>query len=51
MFHDGDTVSFRTTIQRFTNDHLTVIVLCNRDDLNPQALAENVADVVLSLPN
>lgn len=51
VFHDGDTVSFRTTIQRFTNDHLTVIVLCNRDDLNPQALAENVADVVLSLPN
>ncbi len=51
MFHDGDTVSFRTTIQRLTNDHLTIIVLCNRDDLNPQALAENVADVVLSLPN
>ena len=51
MFHDGDTVSFRTTIQRFTNNHLTIIVLCNRDDLNPQALAENVADVVLSLPN
>lgn len=51
MYHDGDTVSFRTTIQRFTHDHLTVIVLCNRDDLNPQALAEDVADVVLSLPN
>ena len=51
MYHDGDTVSFRTTIQRFTKDHLTVIVLSNRDDLNPQALAERVADVVLPSQN
>jgi CubicO group peptidase (beta-lactamase class C family) len=48
MYHDGDTVSFRTTIQRFTNDHVTIIVLCNRDDLNPQDLAERVADIILS---
>jgi CubicO group peptidase (beta-lactamase class C family) len=51
MYHDGDTVSFRTTIQRFTKDHLTVIVFSNRDDLNPQALAEKVADIVLPTQN
>ena len=51
MYHDGDTVSFRTTIQRFTKDHLTVIVLSTRDDLNPQALAEKVADIVLLTQN
>ena len=51
MYHDGDTVSFRTTIQRFTNDHVTIIVLCNRDDLNPQDLAERVADIILSSHN
>ena len=48
MYHDGDTVSFRTTIQRFTRDHVTIVILSNRDDLNPQALAEKVADLVLS---
>lgn len=51
MYHDGDTVSFRTTIQRFTDDHVTIIALCNRDDLNPQALAEKVADLVLPSRN
>jgi CubicO group peptidase (beta-lactamase class C family) len=51
MYHDGDTVSFRTTIQRFTDNHLTIIVLSNRDDLNPQALAEKVADIVLPSQN
>ena len=51
MYHDGDTVSFRTTIQRFTKDHVTIIVLSNRDDLNPHALAEKVADIVLPSQN
>jgi CubicO group peptidase (beta-lactamase class C family) len=51
MYHDGDTVSFRTTVQRFTKDHVTIIILSNRDDLNPQALAERVADIVLPTQN
>jgi len=45
MWHYGETVGFRTNIQRFTDDHLTIIVLCNRTDLNPDALAERVADL------
>ena len=32
MWHYGETVGFRTTIQRFADDNLTIIVLCNRDD-------------------
>jgi CubicO group peptidase (beta-lactamase class C family)/membrane protein DedA with SNARE-associated domain len=45
MWHDGETSGFRTTIQRFTADHLTIIVLCNRTDLDPGALAEQVANL------
>jgi CubicO group peptidase (beta-lactamase class C family) len=49
MWHDGGTVGFRTNIQRFTADNLTIIVLCNRADLNPGALGERVADLFFRL--
>ena len=39
MWHYGETVGFRTTIQRFVDDKLTIIILCNRDDLVPANLA------------
>lgn len=45
MWHYGATIGFRTGIQRFTRDHLTIIVLCNRSDLIPGHLAERVADL------
>jgi CubicO group peptidase (beta-lactamase class C family) len=48
MWHYGETVGFRTNIQRFTADHVTIIVLCNRTDLNPGALARQVADLFLA---
>ena len=35
MFHDGETIGFLTTIQRFSGDQLTVIVLANRSDVDP----------------
>jgi CubicO group peptidase (beta-lactamase class C family) len=47
MSHDGSTIGFRTTIQRFPDDKLTVIVLANRADIDPQALALKVADLYL----
>jgi CubicO group peptidase (beta-lactamase class C family) len=47
MFHDGGTIGFRTTIQRFPDDALTIIVLSNRADTNPQELALKVADLYL----
>jgi CubicO group peptidase (beta-lactamase class C family) len=47
MSHDGDTIGFRTTIQRFPDDNLTVVVLANRADINPEELALKVADLYL----
>ncbi len=50
MWHYGETVGFRTTIQRFVDEKLTIIVLCNRDDLVPANLALRVADLFLVRP-
>jgi CubicO group peptidase (beta-lactamase class C family) len=44
MWHTGSTMGFRTVIERFTDGHgLTVIMLCNRTDLDPESLALEVA--------
>jgi CubicO group peptidase (beta-lactamase class C family) len=51
MWHYGETVGFRTTIQRFAENRLTIIVLCNRDDLVPAKLALKVADLFLAAPH
>jgi CubicO group peptidase (beta-lactamase class C family) len=48
MWHYGETVGFRTTIQRFVDGKLTIIVLCNRDDVVPANLALKVADLFLA---
>ena len=48
MSHDGSTIGFGTTIQRFPDDKLTIIVLANRTDINPQELALKVADLYLN---
>jgi len=45
--HYGETVGFRNDIQRFPDDHLTAIVLCNRSDRYAAPLAESVADLYL----
>lgn len=47
MSHDGETIGFRTTIQRFPDDRLTVIVLANRTDVDPAKMALAVADLYL----
>lgn len=47
MWHGGSTMGFRTNIQRFVDDKLTIIVLCNRADLDPSALALKVADLLV----
>jgi len=49
-WHYGETVGFRTAIQRFVRDDLSVIILCNRSDLNPAALALQIADLYLQSP-
>jgi CubicO group peptidase (beta-lactamase class C family) len=47
MWHYGETVGFRTAIQRFVDEKLTIIVLCNRADLEATDLALRVADLYL----
>jgi CubicO group peptidase (beta-lactamase class C family) len=47
MSHDGETVGFRTTFQRFPDDSLSIIVLANRADAKPEELALKVADLYL----
>jgi CubicO group peptidase (beta-lactamase class C family) len=49
MWHTGSTMGFRTVIERFTGESLTIIVLSNRTDLDPEALAVKTADLYLNL--
>lgn len=51
MWHYGDTLGFHTYIVRFPTDDLTIVVLCNRTDLNPESLALQVADTFLNDKN
>ncbi len=48
MWHTGSTEGFHNVIQRFTADGVTIVILCNRNDVNPKALAEKVAELVLA---
>lgn len=48
MWHYGETVGFRNSIQRFPADGLTVVVLCNRSDFNAPELALKIADLYLA---
>lgn len=47
MWHYGETSGFRTSIQRFTVDGLTVIVLANRADVDATGLALDIAGLFL----
>jgi CubicO group peptidase (beta-lactamase class C family) len=46
MWHTGSTMGFRTVIERFTGEKSTVVILCNRTDLEPSDLALRVVDVL-----
>ena len=43
MWHHGETQGFRSAIERFPDERLTVAVLANRDDLDVRALALEIA--------
>jgi CubicO group peptidase (beta-lactamase class C family) len=47
MWHYGDTRGFHTYIERFIDDRVTIVVLCNRTDIDPEAMAEKIAAVIL----
>jgi len=44
-WHAGSTSGFRTVIERFTDEGLTIVILCNRTDLDPAQLAEKIARI------
>jgi CubicO group peptidase (beta-lactamase class C family) len=46
MWHFGSTTGFRTAIDRFAQDRLTIVILSNRTDLEPDKLALEVADLI-----
>jgi hypothetical protein len=48
MWHYGETEGFRSNIQRFSEHGLTIIVLCNRTDIDPGTLGLKVADLFLA---
>jgi len=48
MWHYGDTMGFKSAILRYTRDNVTVIVLCNRIDLDQGALALKAAQLFLA---
>ena len=45
MWHFGSTMGFRTALERFPEEKLTIVILCNRTDLDPGKLALRVADL------
>lgn len=47
MWHTGSTMGFRTVIERFLGDNLTVIILSNRTDLDPERLSLRTTDILL----
>jgi CubicO group peptidase (beta-lactamase class C family) len=46
MWHSGSTIGFRTVIERFTDEDLTILILANRTDLDVSRLALQVADLL-----
>jgi CubicO group peptidase (beta-lactamase class C family) len=46
VWHEGSTRGFGTVIERFTAEKLTIVILCNRTDLDPPKLALQVADIM-----
>ena len=46
--HGGSTWGFRAQVVRFPDDGVAIAVLCNREDVNPRALVDGVADLYLA---
>jgi hypothetical protein len=46
--HDGSWQGFETTIARYVDDQLTVVVLTNLADAKPDVIAEHVANMYLA---
>ena len=47
-YHDGESIGFRSTIERYPKDNLTIIILSNRTDISPRDLGEKIADILFA---
>lgn len=47
LWHSGETIGFRNVIVRYPQQHLTVVLLSNRDDPEPYATAKAIAKLYL----
>ncbi|HKW34283.1 MAG TPA: serine hydrolase domain-containing protein [Candidatus Acidoferrum sp.] len=45
MWHTGSTMGFRTVIERFRGENLTIIILSNRTDVDPEKLSLQTAEL------
>jgi CubicO group peptidase (beta-lactamase class C family) len=50
-WHHGETMGFRSVVERFPADGLTIVMLANRDDLDLRSLALKLAEAQLSGPS
>jgi CubicO group peptidase (beta-lactamase class C family) len=48
MWHTGSTIGFRTVIQRFPAERLTIVILANRADVDTKELSDHIAGIVLA---
>ena len=48
MWHAGSTMGFRTVIERFLTENLSIIILSNRTDLDPEKLSLQAAELFFS---
>ncbi len=46
--HEGAWQGFKSQISRYLDDKLTVVVLANLDEANPETIADHVAEIYLS---
>lgn len=45
--HTGSTIGFRSSVQRFPEENLTILIMINREGSSPWNIAEDVADLIL----
>jgi len=50
LWHSGETIGFRNVILRWPDQRLTVVLLSNRNDPEPYALARRIAGLYLEVP-
>ena len=51
LWHSGETMGFRNVLVRWPQRHLTVVVLTNRNDPEPYALAKKIGALYLDSAN